>query len=117
MARIGIVGSRKFTDPVAVWEYMERELFPGDVVISGGCHGPDAWAANIAHYVLGLETVVHWADWNGLGKRAGFARNGLIAKDCDRLVAFHDGVSHGTADTMRKAAKLGKTVEVIIANA
>ena len=108
--RVGIVGSRKFSDPVAVWLWMEANIKPGDVVVSGGAHGPDAWAANIAFYVLGLpsESVrVHRADWEGLGKRAGFERNTTIVEDCETLVAFYDGSSKGTKDTMGKARLMG----------
>lgn len=44
-----------------------------------------------------------------------FARNTRIAEASDAVIAFWDGRSRGTLDTMRKAARLGKPVYDVLA--
>lgn len=39
---------------------------------------------------------------------AAFWRNGEMVRVADRVAAFHDGASRGTADTIRKAKAAGK---------
>ena len=39
-------------------------------------------------------------------------RNSLIVADCDMVVAFWDGRSRGTLDTITKAVQAGKRVEI-----
>jgi hypothetical protein len=55
---------------------------------------------------------VFHADWDGLGKRAGFIRNEEVVSYCDVLVAFWDGVSRGTAHAIARARYAGKRVIV-----
>jgi hypothetical protein len=69
-------------------------------------------AAILAARALGLETAVHPADWKHEGRRAGPLRNTQIVADCHRLVAFWDGASRGTADSIRKAIGAGRQVGV-----
>jgi len=45
--RIGIIGSRKRTDRQTIYNYVDS-LNPDDIIISGGCYGPDSWAENRA---------------------------------------------------------------------
>lgn len=45
--------------------------------------------------------------------RRAYDRNAKIVRAADRLVAFHDGRSGGTAQTIGLARRLGKPVEVI----
>lgn len=109
--RIAIVGSRNFPDLDRVRAFV-HELPEDAIVISGGASGVDTCAVGCAH-VRGLLTEVYRADWRRLGRRAGFVRNEEIVKRCDRVVAFWDGVSRGTAHTIGLAAKYGKPCEVI----
>lgn len=44
--------------------------------------------------------------------QAAFYRNGLIVRGADRLIAFWDGLSRGTHDSILKAEEAGKPVEV-----
>jgi len=89
-----------------------KALCPGDVVVSGGARGPDTWGVQAARAV-GHDTDEIPADWDGLGKGAGFARNTTIAERSDGVLAFWDGASRGTRDTMDKAAAMGKPVVVV----
>ena len=109
--KVAIVGSRDYPDMDAVKRYV-AELPEGTVVISGGAHGVDRIAETAARR-RGLEVVSFPADWDAHGRSAGMIRNAKIAKECDRLVAFHWNDSKGTANTILRARNFGKEVEVI----
>lgn len=113
--KVAIVGSRGWEDYDAIWEYV-LALPEGTVVISGGAPGVDEAALRYAQ-VWGFVTAnvrPAWKDRNGhYNGRAGFSRNKVIVQLADRVVAFWDGRSRGTADTIRWAKKLGKPLEVI----
>jgi predicted Rossmann fold nucleotide-binding protein DprA/Smf involved in DNA uptake len=111
--KIGIVGSRDFPCLDLVVAYVES--LPSDtVVVSGGARGVDGAAANAARDV-GLVVVEYLPDWSK-GKQAGLERNTLIVEQSDRVVAFWDGKSRGTIDTICKANRAGKPVDVILAD-
>jgi hypothetical protein len=110
--RIAIVGSREYDDLFAVGWYV-RGLPKSAVIISGGARGVDREAARVAKQV-GLAVVEHLPDYATHGRyRAPKIRNQLIVNDCDRLVAFWDMSSGGTADSIEKAKAAGKVVEII----
>lgn len=111
---IGIVGSRRrdgLEDYRACLAAFETVYRPGDKLVSGGCPlGGDRFAEMIAK-ARGLTITIHCPDWNGLGRRAGFARNTSIARDADVLIAVvAEDRTGGTEDTIRKAQSLGKKV-------
>lgn len=113
--RIGIVGSRDYPNLQAVWAFVERLAgrYPTIVIVSGGARGVDTVAAAAGRW-YGLEVVEHKPEWERLGKHyAPLARNTTIVEDCDALIAFWDGVSTGTMDTVDKARGTGKKVHVI----
>lgn len=109
--KIAIVGSRDFPDMGLVREYV-ASLPKGTVVISGAARGVDRVAAEAARR-RGLEVVEYPADWENHPKVAGFLRNQQIVDACDNVVAFWDGKSKGTQDTIAKAKKSAKPVDVI----
>jgi len=111
---VAVVGSRDYPDREAVGRYMgEIALTAWDsVIVSGGAKGPDSWAVADAEE-LGLHAEVFLADWPTHGKAAGFMRNTQIVERCDRVVAFWDGKSRGTLDTIQKAVKAGKPVLIL----
>jgi hypothetical protein len=111
MERIAIVGSRGYSDLEAVRRYI-RGLPKNVTILSGGAPGVDRAAEREARR-LGLHVVIYRADWDKLGRGAGIVRNGTIVENCDRVVAFHDGVSRGTQNTIFRAQRAGKPVEVI----
>lgn len=106
MTRIAIVGSRNYPHLDSVRGYVNR-LPLDSIVISGGAQGVDRIAANAAS-ARGMKTIVHEPEWNKYGKSAGMIRNSAIIDDCEKLVAFWDGESRGTADSIEKAKKAGK---------
>jgi hypothetical protein len=101
--RIAIVGSRDFSDKQQVYNYV-LSLPKDTTVVSGGCRGPDSWAVEKAKEI-GISFEVYEADWTRYGLSAGPKRNSIIAKNCDRLVAFWNGSnkSKGTLDVIAKA--------------
>lgn len=107
---VAIIGSRDFDRLDLVVDYV-KALPKGTTVVSGGARGVDRIATLTAHS-SGLTTRVWYPDWEGEGKGAGFARNSRIVDDCERLVAFWDGQSRGTLDSLKKAKAAGKPAEV-----
>jgi hypothetical protein len=53
------------------------------------------------------------ADWDGLGKRAGFVRNSEMAKLATHAVSFYDGVSPGTAHMLDECIAKQISVKVV----
>jgi hypothetical protein len=51
-------------------------------------------------------------DWKKHGRAAGIIRNTDIVKQADKVVAFWDGKSKGTQDTIGKARKANKLLYV-----
>ena len=111
--KVAIVGSRNFADRCAVELFVSR-LSPDDEVVSGGARGVDTWAVEYAKS-LGLRTVIFPANWNANGLSAGFIRNKLIINAADRVVAFWDGKSKGTAHSIELAKRANKPLTVHIA--
>jgi hypothetical protein len=112
MKIIGIVGSRR-RNTAADYEKVRQAFMDiyedDDRIVSGGCsQGADSFAEIIAKSVQ-VPIMIYYAQWNKLGKRAGFARNGDIAEDSDVLIAcIAEDRTGGTEDTIRKYLKLGK---------
>lgn len=117
--KVGFVGSRQYMNKQAVVDAVNA-LPDGTTVVSGGCHGPDKWAEEAA-IARGLQTEIYepyfrreghpmfgkYATWHF------FARNTEIAEASDRLVAFYDGIAGGTHDTVTKARRMEKPVQIV----
>lgn len=108
--RVAIVGSRNYPDLGAVRDYVLR-LALDDIVVSGGATGVDHVAEMAARYRC-LPTWIYPADWKRHGKQAGYIRNALIVEAADRVVAFWDGKSRGTAHTVHLAQARGLPVQI-----
>jgi len=111
---IGIVGSRRRAHPSdynALILTFKAIYEQGDTIVSGGCpKGGDNFAERIAKK-MGLSITIHYPDWEGRGKPAGFQRNTLIANDCDVLIAVvASDRTGGTEDTIKKCVSQGKKV-------
>lgn len=108
--KVGVVGSRGFPDPDLVVSYVAG-LPPGTTVVTGGARGVDEVAERTARE-CGLPVVVYRPDYARYGRAAPLRRNTDIVVESDRIAAFWDGTSRGTADTIRKARDLGRPVEI-----
>lgn len=109
MKTIGIIGSRSRnanSDYLRTLKAFARIVQHGDRIVSGGCtRGGDAFAEKISK-TYRIPITIHLADWDLLGRRAGFVRNTLIAKDADVLIAVvSENRKGGTEDTIKKFQK------------
>lgn len=109
---IGIIGTRRRDsdyDLRLVENEFLRHYHKGDTICSGLCpKGGDRFAV-ILHKKYNTPCIWHKAEWDRLGKYAGFSRNGLIAEDSDVLICcVANDRKGGTEDTLRKFKKLGK---------
>ncbi len=107
--RVGVIGSRSITDYNAIKQVLDTIVQDGDEVISGGANGVDTLAEQYA-IDMGYEYTIYKPEWEKYGKIAGLIRNRLIVEDSDYIVAFWDGKSKGTMDTIRKAEAANKQV-------
>lgn len=118
MKYIGIVGSRRRNlqaDHNLIERLLLEQYRESDRIVSGGCStGADNFAEQLAKKWQ-ILIMIHYARWNMLGKRAGLARNGDIAKDADVLIAcVAEDRTGGTEDTIKKFQKLGKTDLILV---
>ncbi len=100
--RVAVVGSRLFADLDRVKSFVAT-LPQGVVLVTGDARGVDRTALTTARARC-LRFVEHRADWDRDGRfAAGRIRNQRIVDTCDHLVAFWDGASNGTHDTITRA--------------
>jgi ribosomal protein L7Ae-like RNA K-turn-binding protein len=77
---------------------------PDLVVVSGGAEGPDSVAETWAK-AKGVPTEIFPADFEKLGKTAGIKRNAKIVQASEAMMAFWDGTSAGTLDSICRGKK------------
>jgi hypothetical protein len=110
--RLAIIGSRNFTD----WNLLESKidelkLKPTEIV-SGGAKGADSLGEKYAK-MKNIPIKIYKPDWEKYGKAAGVIRNEDIINYSDRVIAFWDGKSKGTKNSIDHARKLSKKVYII----
>ena len=118
--KIGIIGSRKRTDKETIYAYVDS-LNLDDIVISGGCYGPDTWAEDRAKE-RNLPKPIIFKPRNPQPLETKYdmieryyERNRKIVETSDKIVAFTslDGKKRGgTWYTINYAKKIGKPVEI-----
>lgn len=109
-----IAGSRDFPDLEAVKRFVES-LPLTVIVISGNARGVDK-TAQAAALRRGMKVEVYPAIWTAKGSfnpAAGLERNSQMVERATVVVAFHDGKSRGTLDTIKKASAVKKLYKVI----
>ena len=125
--RVAIIGGRDFIN----YDLLKFKLIPYRAsitqIVSGGANGADTLGAMFGRE-NGIPVKVFEAEWenfnepckvkkNKNGKEynalAGFNRNIDIIKNSDFIVAFWNGVSLGTRDSIRKAHKLKKDILIV----
>ena len=112
--RVAIVGSRHFSDPAHVVDYV-KSLPARASIITGSASGVDA-AATKAAREKGIPVQVIPASFEELADPSkSAARNQRLVDACDVLVAFWDGSSKGTRNTVERALDSGKEVHVFVA--
>ena len=103
---LAIVGSREFSEGLFTKniDNIRKNLnLDGIIMIhSGGARGVDTFARNygVDNHIPIIE---HIPDWNKYGKSAGVFRNSIIVNSANYLLAFWDGESRGSLDSIKKA--------------
>jgi hypothetical protein len=117
---VAIVGSRPPVFGAAEWMIRARkavrrivaELPAGTIIISGGARGIDTLAAEYGRR-YGFEVRIYPAEWAKHGRGAGMIRNAQMVDDADQIIAFWDGESRGTRNTIERAERAGKRAWMI----
>jgi len=113
--KIAVIGSRTFNDYNILVSAILKSFSLEDIdcIISGGARGADSLAERFSREYLKKEPVIFRADWDTHGKSAGFIRNTIIINNAGYVIAFWDGKSTGTLDSIKKAYLKGLKVEII----
>lgn len=111
-----IAGGREFVDYFKLKEAVHSSLRELQVrapitIISGGARGADKLGETYAE-THGHRCAVYPADWDKLGKSAGYIRNATMGEVADAAVIFWDGSSRGTKNMISVMKRLGKPVHV-----
>lgn len=108
--KIAVVGSRSFS----CYDQVKKVLsgLAITLIVSGGAIGADSLAEKFAEE-NNIPKKIFLPDWAKFGRGAGMVRNKDIVTAADMVVAFWDGKSKGTKNTIDTARKLGKKVEVV----
>ena len=105
--KIAVIGSRNFND----YELVKTTLSTLNItlLVSGGAKGADSLGERYATE-NNIETLIFKPDWEKHGKAAGMIRNTDIINNADTVIAFWDGESKGTKDSITKAEKKNKNI-------
>lgn len=110
--KLAVIGSRDFVN----YELMKHILTPLvnkiELIISGGARGADKLAEQFASD-NNIPLKIYKADWDTYGKSAGHRRNTDIINESDLVIAFWDGASKGTLDSITKARKSNKPMRIV----
>ncbi len=117
--KLAIVGSRTFNDFGLLLDFILEYFWDGlnlkfkiEEIMSGGAKGADSLAERFANDYE-IKLTVFKPDWHKYGKSAGFKRNQQIINACDMVLAFWDGKSRGTQDTIEKAKRAKKPTFIV----
>lgn len=114
---IVIAGGRDFNNvDLMIDRIQELEkmgiITPKTVLLCGMARGADMMGHKIFTQA-GLTIREMPAEWELLGKRAGFDRNTAMALLADVALCFWDGQSKGTAHMIREMERLNKPVYIV----
>lgn len=123
--RVIIAGSRDFdnlskltTDVTDILSKIPVDGISKTRIISGTARGADQMGEQYARST-GCEISRFPADWDRLGKRAGYVRNAEMAQfavadgNTGILIAFWDGKSRGTKHMIGLAEKYGLETHIV----
>ena len=115
--RLIVAGSRGIAYSITKQVLDNHPWIPEATELVCGCaRGVDNDAKAILHVDKHLPVKDFPADWDGLGKRAGYVRNEEMADYADALIAIWDGDSKGTKHMIDLAEKKGLKVSVVRIN-
>lgn len=110
---LAVVGSRGFNNYPLLKRTIDklRETTKVVRIVSGGARGADTLGERYAREHQ-IETLIYKPDWDRHGRRAGVLRNEDIVEAADLVLAFWDGKSPGTRNTIGRA-RLSKKLHAI----
>jgi len=102
--KLAVVGSRDYNNTDLIADELQGYLedYPDLVIISGGAKGVDRFAEKWANR-NGVPTEIFKPDWDTHGRSAGMIRNAEIIANAEGVLAFWDGTSSGTWNTIERA--------------
>ncbi|AFI55376.1 hypothetical protein TSMG0093 [Halocynthia phage JM-2012] len=109
--RLLICGSRDLTDPAPIYNILvpllaslSIEVGSRLIIVEGGARGADKVAKDLA-LRLGLRCETYVADWDNLGRSAGYVRNADMVKVSSATLAYWDRISKGTKHSINLSIK------------
>lgn len=115
--RVIVCGSRDFDDYPKLCRWLDHLLSRVTkthrvIVVHGACRGADSLAESYARS-RGLLVESYPADWDRYGRSAGPKRNAKMVGIANAVVAFWDGKSSGTRDTIDKAKQKNIPLRIV----
>lgn len=107
--KLAVAGSRDFghEDRVKTEIKYIIENTQINTIVSGGARGIDTYGEEVANEKK-MQKIIHLAEWDKLGRSAGFVRNKNIVQDADAILIYWDGKSVGTKHTVGLAKESKK---------
>ena len=111
---IAIVGSKDFKN----FDFLEKTILDNYKIenitelISGGAIGADTLAEQFA-IKHSIPMSIFKLDWDVYGKSAGYKQNIQIIDTADEVIAFWDGISRGTARSLKRCKELKTPITII----
>lgn len=114
--KVAVIGGRDFNDKDRLFSILTKNRAKIKLIVSGGANGADTLGVEWAK-AYGMPYLVFPALWRdpetGVYDRgAGFRRNHDIVKHSDVVIAFWDGVSGGTKNSIEIAKSLNKPLKI-----
>jgi predicted Rossmann fold nucleotide-binding protein DprA/Smf involved in DNA uptake len=115
--KVAVIGSRSFSDREKLYSVLTKNKAKIKLIVSGGARGADTLATQWATD-YGVPYLVFPALWRNpetlaFDRGAGMRRNRLIVEYADHVIAFWDGISKGTLNSIETAKQLNKPVTII----
>lgn len=120
--KLAVIGSREFQDKERLFNILDKidNKHSIKMIVSGGASGADSLAHEWAKE-NGKPTLIFYPNWHPKGpggqkmpydKGAGFKRNANIIDFADNVLAFWDGESKGTQNSIELAKKKEKPIHI-----
>ena len=109
--KVAVIGSRDIT----VTD-MDRYVSDCEEIVTGGAVGVDLCAQEYAKK-YGLRLTVFYPNYRRYGRAAPVVRNRQIVDYADKVIAFWNGFSGGTASVIQYAQKTGTPCDVVLCEA
>ncbi|MBF0266656.1 MAG: DUF2493 domain-containing protein [Gammaproteobacteria bacterium] len=110
--KLAIIGSRSFNNYDLLKSTLNDNFNNITCIISGGAKGADSLAEKYA-FENNIATIIFKPDWKKYGRGAGIIRNKDIISNSDAAIAFWDGESKGTLNSINLCEKEQTPITVV----